>query len=144
MVDYFLAFHETKDSPKKIQKPVVDFLESWQAPQSASEKAFRCSWEEEEKNMPWPGLFLRYLKRWWTACRWGVRGWAINWLSLWTAKAISGRDNVRYNSRPISLQYCDMSVRTSPSVALRWARGSMGTVVGLQARKSMSSRSWSV
>lgn len=38
MVDCFLAFHETKESPKKMQKPVVDFLELGDAPQSALEK----------------------------------------------------------------------------------------------------------
>lgn len=51
MVDCFLALHETKESPKKMQKPVVDFLESGHAPQSALEKAFKCNGEEDEKNM---------------------------------------------------------------------------------------------
>lgn len=63
MVDCFLDFQETKASPRKIQKPVVDFQESGQAVQSASEKAFNCKDDDDEKRRPWPGLFLRYLSK---------------------------------------------------------------------------------
>lgn len=63
IVDCFLAFHEIKESPKRMQKPVMDFLVSGHAPQSASEKAFKCNGDDEEKNRPWPGLFFRYRKR---------------------------------------------------------------------------------
>ena len=37
-----LAFQETSESPKKMQKPVIDLRESKQVPQSASENAFSC------------------------------------------------------------------------------------------------------
>ena len=41
MVVCFFAFQETKDSPRKTQKPVTDLRVSKQEPQSASEKALR-------------------------------------------------------------------------------------------------------
>ena len=47
----FLAFHETKELPMKMQKPVTDFLVSKQDLQSASEKAF--NWIEDG----WKGNF---------------------------------------------------------------------------------------
>ena len=70
----FLDFQETRESPRKTQNPVTDFLESWHEAQSALENAFNCNEEEEEKNKPWPGLFLRYLSKWWVACKWGCLG----------------------------------------------------------------------
>ena len=55
MVDCFLAFQDTRESPRKTQKPVTECLVSRQAPQSASKKAL--SWRDEvaEKKRPWPG-----------------------------------------------------------------------------------------
>ena len=41
MVVWFLAFQETKESPRKIQKPITDLQESKHDPQSAFEKALR-------------------------------------------------------------------------------------------------------
>lgn len=52
MVDYFFAFHETNESLRKIQKPIVDLRESGHAPQSTLEKAFSCRIEEDEKRRP--------------------------------------------------------------------------------------------
>ena len=52
MVGYFLDFQETSESPKKMQKPVVDFLESVQDPQSASVKALICNGDKAEKKRP--------------------------------------------------------------------------------------------
>lgn len=49
IVDCFLAFHETKQSPKNIQKSVTDFQVSGHAPQSASEKSFKCCGDEMRK-----------------------------------------------------------------------------------------------
>ena len=52
----FLAFHETKELPMTMQKPVTDFLVSKQDLQSASEMAFTWMEEEEEKKYkPWLG-----------------------------------------------------------------------------------------
>ena len=48
----FLAFQETNEWPKKIQKPVTERRVSEQVPQSASEKALSWREEEEEKKNP--------------------------------------------------------------------------------------------
>ncbi|KAJ0566306.1 hypothetical protein HanIR_Chr06g0272281 [Helianthus annuus] len=39
MVDCFLLFHEIREFPKKIQKPVTGFLELTHLPESESAKA---------------------------------------------------------------------------------------------------------
>lgn len=59
----FLVFHEIKASPRHTQKPVKNFLVSAHAAQSKCENAL--NWQEElvGKNMPCPGLDLRYLSR---------------------------------------------------------------------------------
>ena len=46
MVGCFLDFQEIRESPKKMQNPVTDFLESAQVAQSASENA--RNWKEED------------------------------------------------------------------------------------------------
>lgn len=48
----FLDFHEIRDSPRKIQNPVIDLLVSGQEAQFASAKAFKCSSDLLEKNKP--------------------------------------------------------------------------------------------
>ena len=58
IVDCFLAFQDTRESPRKIQKPVMDFLELGRDAQSASEKAFNWREEVDEKNKPCLGLDL--------------------------------------------------------------------------------------
>lgn len=45
-VVYFFAFHDTRDSPRKMQKPVVDLRVSKHEPQSALEKARNCKLED--------------------------------------------------------------------------------------------------
>lgn len=52
MVDCFLAFQDTNESPKKKQKPVVDILESAHEAQSASENAHNSIEDDEAKNNP--------------------------------------------------------------------------------------------
>ena len=52
IVFYFLAFQETRESPRKKQKPIIDLLESKHKPQSTSEKALSCKVECEEKKSP--------------------------------------------------------------------------------------------
>ena len=49
MVVCFLDFQETKESPRKMQKPVVDLLESGQEAQLASKN---CIKEEAAKKIP--------------------------------------------------------------------------------------------
>ena len=48
----FLAFQEIEESPKKMQKPVIDFLESGQVAQSKSEKALRWKLDGEGNRRP--------------------------------------------------------------------------------------------
>ena len=52
IVFYFLDFQEIKESPRKMQKPVMDLLESGQAAQSAFAKAFMCNEVFDGKNNP--------------------------------------------------------------------------------------------
>lgn len=52
MVVCFLDFHDIKESPKKIQKPVVDLLESLHETQSTLEKAHSCTEDDAAKNNP--------------------------------------------------------------------------------------------
>lgn len=59
IVDCFLDFQETKESPKKTEKPVIDFLVLAQEAQSMLESALNYIEEDEAKNNPWPGLALR-------------------------------------------------------------------------------------
>lgn len=63
MVDCFFAFQDTKDSPKKTKKSVMNILELVKAPQSESKKAFNYNVDENEKKIPCPGSFFRYLNR---------------------------------------------------------------------------------
>ena len=50
IVCYLLDFQEIKDSPRKTQNPVTDFLVSRQATQSTSVKAFKGRSDLLEKN----------------------------------------------------------------------------------------------
>jgi hypothetical protein len=59
-VCYFLDFHDIKESPKKIQKPVTDLLESGQLAQSESQKDFNCKDEFVGKKMSYAGEDLIY------------------------------------------------------------------------------------
>lgn len=51
-LDSFLAFQETRKSPKNTQKPMTDLLESGLDSQSAFENARSCIEDEEVKNKP--------------------------------------------------------------------------------------------
>lgn len=64
IVDCFLAFHDTKDSPRKNGKSCNWVPWIRQVAQSASEEAFSWREREEEKKSHWPGLNLRYRRRW--------------------------------------------------------------------------------
>ena len=51
-MDCLLDFHEIRESPKKIQYPVVDHLVSIQDAQSTSMYAFRCKSDLDDKRIP--------------------------------------------------------------------------------------------
>jgi hypothetical protein len=54
MVCCFLDFQDTKESPRKRQKPVTDFLVSGHAAQSASQNALSLKSEDAGKNSVTP------------------------------------------------------------------------------------------
>ena len=51
-IDCFLDFHEIKESPKKMQKPMVDLRVSIQDAQSASVYALKCKSNLDDKRIP--------------------------------------------------------------------------------------------
>jgi len=57
----FLDFHEIKDSPKKMQNPVMNFLLSGHVAQSESQNPFNYTCELEGKKSPNAGEILMYL-----------------------------------------------------------------------------------
>ena len=59
VIDYFLDFHDTKQSPRKTQNPKINFLESGQKAQSTFEKDVNFKVNLEEKKSPCPRLNLR-------------------------------------------------------------------------------------
>lgn len=100
----FFVFQDTKESPRKTQNPVIDFLVPRQEPQSASAKAW--SWKEDwaENKRPCPGVALIYSSRWCTALRWGCLGWETidltcepqKWCRVWKLLSITGDQWVSY------------------------------------------------
>ena len=53
-MDYFLDFHDTRESPKNMQYPVVDLLVSMQDAQSASVYAFKWKLDVANSKIPCP------------------------------------------------------------------------------------------
>ena len=64
IVACFLDFHETKESPRKMQNPVIDLLESKHLPQSTSQNALNLKLDLADKKIPWPRFCFKYFKRW--------------------------------------------------------------------------------
>jgi len=62
IVPYFLDLQDTREEPRKMQNPVVDFLVSRHVPQSESLNAFSCILLSAGKNKPYEGLAFMYLK----------------------------------------------------------------------------------
>ena len=114
----FLDFHEIKESPRKTQNPITDFLVSRQEAQSASAKAFKCKSDLLEKNRPCPGVPLRYYRTLLVACKCGSLGCAMNWLNLCIVNVIPGLVIVRYNNLPTDLLYELGSFNSFPSYLL--------------------------
>lgn len=113
IVLYLLDFHEIKESPMKIQKPVVERRVSIQEAQSESAKA--RSWKDLHgwRRMPCPEAFFKYFNKWWALDKCALHGFDTNWLSLLTVKVISDLKIVKYNKRPIKHLYSDMDREVS-------------------------------
>ena len=62
---YFFDLHNIKDSPKKMQKPVMDLLVSGHPAQSESQKPFNCKSVADGKNSPCPSVPFKYWKTLW-------------------------------------------------------------------------------
>ena len=78
MVDCFLDFQETKDSPIKMQYPIIDLLVSGHEAQSESVMPFTCNSDAIEKNTPFLGSFFKYCKTLYAASRCGFLCFDIN------------------------------------------------------------------
>ena len=91
----FFYFHEIRDSPKKIEKLVTDFLVFGQVAQLESLYPWSCMEMLWLKKMPEHGFPLRYLKMRNSACWWALVGEERNSLRLLTLKTISGLVFVR-------------------------------------------------
>ncbi|KAJ0565451.1 hypothetical protein HanIR_Chr06g0262751 [Helianthus annuus] len=77
IVDCFLLFHEIREFPKKIQKPVTYFLELTHLPQSESAKALRSKGAPFLNRIPFPEDPLRYLKSLKAILKWALVGLCI-------------------------------------------------------------------
>ena len=80
----FFVFHEMGLEPRKTQKPVVERRVTGQPAQSESQKPLKVSGLDEESNMPFPGVPLRYRSTRMAASMCVVRGSCINRLKMWT------------------------------------------------------------
>jgi hypothetical protein len=65
---------DTKEDPKNWQVLEVDFLSNWHAAKSASEKPWSAKEEDAEYQRPKSGVWCKYLKIRFTACRCEVLG----------------------------------------------------------------------
>jgi hypothetical protein len=65
---------DTKEDPKNWQVPEVDFLSNWHPAKSASEKPWSAKEEDAEYQRPKSGVWHKYLKIRFTACRCKVLG----------------------------------------------------------------------
>jgi len=118
----------------------VDLLVSLQRAQSASQYAFNSNGPLDGKRIPWLGACLMYLNTLCAASKWGCLGLSMNWLSIWTAYARSGRVMVRYIRRPTNLRYWEGSSNNSPSPYVSVTFCSAGKREGLAPRKPVSSK----
>jgi hypothetical protein len=65
---------DTKEDPKNWHVPEVDFLSNWHPAKSASEKRWSAKEEDVEYQRPKSGVWRKYLKIRFTACRCEVLG----------------------------------------------------------------------
>ena len=89
-VPYFTDFNEISASPRNTQNPVIHLRVSKQLP---LHQAGKCKELWAEKIKPCHGADLRYWSKWETTAKWVVKGVVMYWLSLCTAKVMSGPRN---------------------------------------------------
>ena len=103
-VGCFLAVQEIKLSPRNTAKPPVDLLSSTQPAQSALENALTSVDLDLRILSPRFTVPRTYLRILFMVLQCTVVGVCKNWHTLFTAKAISGRVNVKYWRAPTTLR----------------------------------------
>jgi hypothetical protein len=73
-LDYLQENQDTKEDPRNWQVPEVDFLSNQHLAKSASEKPWSAKEEDAEYQRPKSGVWRKYLKIRFTACRCEVLG----------------------------------------------------------------------
>jgi hypothetical protein len=73
-LDYLREDQDTKEDPKNWQVLEVDFLSNRHPAKSASEKSWRAKEEHVEYQRPKSGVWCKYVKIRFTACRCDVLG----------------------------------------------------------------------
>ncbi len=68
----------SKESPKKMQKLVMDLRVLGQPAQSESQNPFNCKVVADRKNKPWPGVSFKYWRTLCVACKCGRRDSNMN------------------------------------------------------------------
>lgn len=86
--DCFLVFQEIEELPRRIQKPLVDFLVVRQLAQSFLQYVVIWAAELDASNTPCPGFPARYLNKCLAACIWTHVGCSMNYIC--TKNAMSG------------------------------------------------------
>lgn len=102
---YFLSLHDIGELSRNMYKLVTKLLVLGQNSQSKFEKAFNWRLELFENKIPYPMVPFKYLKLVYAEARYGVQGWATNWLSLWNMNVMSSIMMVRYSRRLIRCLY---------------------------------------
>lgn len=140
MVICLFVFQEIGAFSRKTQKPDMIFLCLHMLPSQHRKRLANWLKTMLGRRSLGQDLDLRYLRIRCTIFRCVVCCLETNWLNLWTAKIMSGLDNVmRCRSFPMSLLHWVMSARGSPSWEESLFRGSMGISAGLHAIKPNSS-----
>lgn len=101
---YFFDFHETEESPKKIQKPDMERRE-------CQDRLLN-----QHQQRLWEGNSLtdfiiylvqvigfKYFISWWAAFKWSFFGFCKKWLRWWMEKHKSSLDFCKYNNLPTNL-----------------------------------------
>jgi len=88
IMDCFLLFQEIRESPKKIQKPIIDLQYVGSPLWSASEYAQSSNKEVDGSKRLWKTVPWRYCKTWRTIAQWMEVGETTNWLTTWTIYAM--------------------------------------------------------
>jgi hypothetical protein len=89
-LDYLWEDQDIKDDPKNWQVPKVDFLSNRHLAKSMSEKTWSTKEEDAEYQRTKSGVWHKYLKMRFTACRCEVLGDAWKWAHRHTENWMSG------------------------------------------------------